>query len=226
MAEARRTADEVWLAGLGALDLARERGAAFFQSLVERARQLLPSLREARTSYRGELSPEFLELTEILVQADHASRLRLETIIESMLPQTVPGSTSILQARRNAEARARMLGEFGVLTSAQVAEMARSRAKNKAALANRWKQEGRIFSVAFQGTACFPAFQFDYEGRPLEAVASVIRALSDQSSEWELALWFISANGWLGGRRPVDLLSTDPRAVAKAAEHEASGLVY
>lgn len=149
-----------------------------------------------------------------------------ERLIESMLPPTVPSTARVLQARRNALAREALLQDFGALTSAEVADLAGSRASNKAALANRWKQEGRIFPVTHHGQTLFPSYQFDAEGQPRPAVAEVLSTLGQQSRDWELAIWFISSSGWLGGRRPVDLLDSDPEAVIQAARHEAFDLVF
>jgi hypothetical protein len=93
-------------------------------------------------------------------------------------------------------------------------------------LANRWRQEGQIFSVTYQGQTLYPAFQLDADGQPRPVIAEVIRTLGSTSADWELAIWFISYTGWLGGRRPVDLLDSDPEAVAEAARSEAAELFY
>jgi hypothetical protein len=160
---------------------------------------------------------------EVISSREPQVRHRFEPgrLIESMLPPTVPSAPAVLQARRNALAR-----EFGAFTSAEVAGLAGSKAANKAALANRWKQEGRIFSVTHHGTTYYPGFQFDGEGRPLPVIAEVIRRLGARSGEWELALWLTSPTGWLDGRRPVDLLESEPDEVAQAAEREAEGLFF
>lgn len=153
----------------------------------------------------------------------------MERLIEAMLPPLhalLPDTVAVLQARRNAEARTSLLQEFGALTSAQVADLAGSRASNRAALANRWKQEGRIFSVSYEGATLYPAFQFDAERRPRPVISEVIRALGSESTDWETALWFTTNVGWLDGKRPVDLLESDPAAVAEAARSEAAELVY
>jgi HSP20 family molecular chaperone IbpA len=167
------------------------------------------------------------ELTELLLGAERLHRERVEGLIQSLLPPaTIPSAVAILQARRNAEAREALFQEFGALTSSEVAELAGSEAKNRAALANRWKQEERIFSVTRHGLTLFPGFQFDEQGRPKPVIAEVIRALGDEGSQWELALWFTKASGWLGGRRPVDLLDDEPQVVIEAANHEAAGIVF
>jgi len=128
----------------------------------------------------------------------------------------------ISQLRRNAEARKAFLDEFGTLTSKEVAELAGSRATNRAALANRWKAEGRIFAVETGGHTLFPAFQFsEIDGQPRPVIAEVLTALGHEYSGWQTALWFSGRNGWLGAERPVDLLRSAPGAVAEAAQHVA-----
>ncbi|HZF08808.1 MAG TPA: hypothetical protein VFE33_08475 [Thermoanaerobaculia bacterium] len=128
----------------------------------------------------------------------------------------------VLRLRRNAEARKAFLDEFGTLTSKEVAELAGSRATNRAALANRWKVEGRIFAVETGGQTLFPAFQFsEDDGQPRPIIAKILAALGHQYSGWQTALWFSGRNGWLGAQRPVDLLRSAPGAVAEAAQHVA-----
>ena len=135
-------------------------------------------------------------------------------------------SAAVLQARRNAQARSELLDEFGALTSAEVADAAGSRAGNRSALANRWRDEGRVFAVRVGDQQLYPAFQFGEDGRPLEAVVAALALLGPGGlSDWQTALWFTSPNGWLGGRRPVDLLGEEPAAVAGAAEREVGELV-
>jgi hypothetical protein len=140
-------------------------------------------------------------------------------LAEAMTPDiAVPSPPIVLQARRNAEARTRLLTEFGALTAAQVAELAGSEARNTSALAGRWRREGRILAVDHHGTTYYPSFQFDAEGRPKAVVADVLKRLnSPEITPWQQALWFTTANGWLNGRRPVDLLDDEPQAVLAAA---------
>lgn len=163
-------------------------------------------------------------LTNLIVHAREPERL-----IEALMPAglEVPTPAAVLQARRNAEARTALLDEFGALRSHEVAELAGSRASNRAALANRWRAEQRVVAVPVGDELLYPGFQFTEEGRPHPTVASAIGALrSDPTvSDWQAALWFAGANGWLGGRRPVDLLDDEPQAVIDAARREAEELV-
>jgi hypothetical protein len=143
----------------------------------------------------------------------------VEDLAAAMTPDVpVPTPSVVLQARRNAEARASMLEEFGALTAAEVADLAGSEAKNTSALAGRWRREGRLLAVEHRGNLYYPGFQFDSAGKPKPVIAGVLRYLGSQDvSPWQQALWFSTANGWLRGRRPVDLLDDEPDAVVAAA---------
>lgn len=149
-------------------------------------------------------------------------------VLEALAPKD-RGSLSaaaVLQARRNAEARRGFLDEFPALTSTEVADAANSRAANRASLANRWREEGKVFAVRLGDQQLYPAFQFDDHGRPLQVLARVLEHLSDGGlTDWQTALWFTSPTGWLGARRPVDLLTDQPDAVVEAAAHEVGELV-
>ncbi len=151
----------------------------------------------------------------------------LHDLVDSLTPDLrVPSAAAVAQARRNALARAELAREFGLLTSAEVAELAGSRARNRAALANRWTKEGRVFAVPHGGQLLWPGFQFDAQGQPRPVVAEVLRSFADEPSPWALALWFTSHTGWLDGRRPVDLLETEPGAVVEAARAENEPVVF
>lgn len=135
---------------------------------------------------------------------------------------TPPSAAEVAHLRRNAEARTAFLAEFGTLTSAEVAQLAGSNAANRAALANRWKAEGRIFAVETGGQTLFPAFQFsDDNGQPRPIIAEILAVLQPRLSGWQTALWFTGRNGWLGAKRPVDVLASDPSTVVEAARQEA-----
>jgi hypothetical protein len=152
---------------------------------------------------------------------------QMDRLIESMMPPSaVPLPPQVLQARRNAEARDALLREFGAMTSAQIGERAGSKSPNRAALAHRWKSDGRIFAVSHQGLNYFPGFQFTEDGQPVEIIKDVLHLLGNKLAPWELALWFTRRNGWLSGRRPVDFLRTEPEEVLLAAAREAEELVF
>jgi hypothetical protein len=211
------------------------------QQTVDRPAQLevreLHDLDEIRTVAK-ELSPErtvvlvgrpgsdrSLQALRSVFEAWAKQRRTAAELVDALMPrfQDLPGQAAVLQARRNAEARRDLLESYGAVTSGGVAELAGSKAKNRAALANRWRSEGRVFAVPVGDELVYPLFQFSEEGRPLPVVAETLAALdrSGDLSAWQRALWFASANGWLAGRRPVELLERDPDAVVEAARREA-----
>jgi small subunit ribosomal protein S3 len=150
-----------------------------------------------------------------------------QRMIASMIPpSTIPLPAQVLQARRNAEAREKLLQEFGALKSTDIGDIAGSKASNRAALAHKWKSDRRVFSVVHGSGTYFPGFQFTPEGQPLRVIADILAVLGHIRSDWELALWFTASNGWLGGQRPVDLLLTSPDRVVDAARREAEDRVF
>ena len=135
-------------------------------------------------------------------------------------------AAALLQARRNAAARQQFLDEFPSLNSAEVADAALSKASNRASLANRWRDEGKVFAIRVGDQQVYPAFQLDEQGRPHDVIARILSALRPgQLSDWQIALWMTSPTGWLGGRRPVDLLVDEPSKVLEAAQREVGELV-
>jgi hypothetical protein len=135
-------------------------------------------------------------------------------------------AAALLQARRNAAARQQFLDEFPSLNSAEVADAAMSKASNRASLANRWRDEGKVFAIRVGDQQLYPAFQLDEQGRPLDVIASILDTLRPgHLSDWQIALWMTSPTGWLGGRRPVELLADEPSLALEAAEREVGELV-
>lgn len=203
----------------------------------------LPGLRDWIESVGGEsaiaASPALVELLQVVRNAlAHHMRVvvqiapvgprdedisewrnQLEQLVQQMTPElSLPSEPKLRQARRNAEARTQLLQEFGALTGDQIGEE-HSQAQNRHALAARWRKEGRVFGVPYRGQTLYPAFQFDaVSGEVKPAIRDVLAQLPrDRMSEWESALWWTAANGWLGGRRPVDALDDEPDAVSAAA---------
>ena len=163
--------------------------------------------------------PQDIDIAVVYRGAMRAAE-EVEDLTAAMTPDiSIPTPPVVLQARRNAEARAALLEEFGALTASEVADLAGSEAKNTSALAGRWRREGRLLAVEHHGTVYYPGFQFDGFGKPRPEIADVLQYLSSPDvTPWQQALWFTSANGWLGGRRPVDLLDDEGNAVVAAAK--------
>lgn len=161
------------------------------------------------------LLPAIEQLAERLAWESAREERVLDALIEDVGTRVL-GEPRVVQLQRQAQARENFLHKFPTLTSAEIAAVNGSTARNASALANRWKAEGRIFAVTAGRTDLYPAFQFGDDGKPLPGVAEVIRTFQGQN-EWALALWFAAPSGWLGGRTPASLLRGDPTAVAVAA---------
>jgi hypothetical protein len=173
---------------------------------------------------RDGTAPERARLAAIRATLEAAIRTgQLERIIDALLPHEVPPLSSVWHAQRNAEVRLAFVVEHGAWTAGEVADRAGSQATNRSALASSWRAAGRVLAIEWNSSTLFPAFQFDARVQPRPTVAAVLTHLRAAGlSDWQQALWFNTATGWLDDRRPVDLLDTDPTAVvdAAAAFHE------
>jgi hypothetical protein len=158
-------------------------------------------------------------LDERLTASDAQDAAMLDVLTPA---SEVPTPARILQLRRNAVARHALVQEFGLYSSTELAELRAATTENPSSEPGRWLRERRIFAVPGGGDRRFPGFEFDDSGRPLAAIKPVLALLAPGLRGWELALWFSGANVALGGRRPVDLLGSDPDAVAEAARYEAT----
>ena len=70
------------------------------------------------------------------------------------------------------------------------------------------------------GVDYYPAFQISSPvAQVIVAQVLDLFARDPKRTDWQNALWFVSANGWLRGAAPVDLLDRDPDRVLAAARH-------
>ncbi len=92
-----------------------------------------------------------------------------------------------------------------------------------------WETRREIFSID-QGSAgeLFPVFAFDQTTylRPHEAISEVLDILGNIGSTLFIASWFISANSYLDGQCPKDLLGEDPEWVIEAARDAIAGCTH
>ncbi|HEV7642092.1 MAG TPA: hypothetical protein VGO39_14595 [Gaiellaceae bacterium] len=131
-------------------------------------------------------------------------------------------ATLAAQVEANVEMRSRFLRQFGAFSGEDIGRLAGSRSARPGRLAASWAAQGKIFDLRAQGRRLYPQFQLDpafgYAPRPI--MAEVLHVLDDRLSGWDLALWFATPRGWLGGRRPVDLLGSGNEAeIVGAARH-------
>jgi hypothetical protein len=159
-----------------------------------------------------------------IIEDRHAARFR--SIIEALVPDVPPPRHKLIEARMTAEARKRVIETGEWMTAAQIAEMAGYSSSNPSAQPNKWKRDGQIFAIHHRGTDYFPGYAFDAstDYRPAKGLARVLEVFRGNKDDWGLAYWFASVNSFLGGKRPQDLLISEPDRVVAAAEDEVAGV--
>jgi hypothetical protein len=130
-----------------------------------------------------------------------------------MEPDSVEQLSSMLQA----DAWQRVLGGTEWLTERQL--MCRLGGAEAHALVAQWRRERRIFTLKIDGEERFPRYLFDACYHPVPAAQTVLEILSEYPEEtW--AAWFESVSGFLGGKRPREILQADPQQAIAAARDQ------
>ena len=87
---------------------------------------------------------------------------------------------------------------------------------------SEWETNKMIFAVNCFEKLLYPTFQFE-ANRPNPVIKEILRELPDHMNSWQIAFWFESNNGWLGGDIPKESLDrVDELMVAaqqKALKH-------
>lgn len=146
-------------------------------------------------------------------QVTTLSRARdvVEAATEVVPPAVLTAIAEQEQRWREIEAR------YGLLDSAQVSDLSRSRATNRAEYASNLHRRHKALAVRRNGRLRFPGFQFDRNGRVYPAIPRIIGAVSSEGwSPESITLWMDSPNGYLGGQTPIDRIE-DTDAVLDAA---------
>ncbi len=139
---------------------------------------------------------------------------RTERLIDEMLPRRwwgAPSDEGLNHAHRNALARTEFVETHDMWASDDIADLNHSEAKNRAALAAKWRAEGRIFGVGYAGQLLHPVWQFQWDHKPKPIVAELLSVLTPHLKGWEVAMWFDTPNGWLDGEGPLHLDRRRPR---------------
>ncbi|UIA84529.1 hypothetical protein LU631_20275 [Erwinia tracheiphila] len=161
-------------------------------------------------------------------QQQHQSRVTLERLAEALVPPVPTSPHIIKEVAMLVKARKGVLESGDWLTAAEITELAQLSTANPSAQPNKWKKAGRIFAIHHNGVDYFPAYGLNKdEGfRPLKSMAHVIEVFNDYKDGWGMAFWFLSANSFLGGERPQDMLATQPERVIEAARDEIHGVEH
>ncbi|OWS74259.1 MULTISPECIES: hypothetical protein [Pantoea] len=152
----------------------------------------------------------------------------LEQLASAMLPR-VPASPHLLkEAAMLLEARNAVLESGNWLSAAEVAQLAGLSSTNPSAQPNKWKKSGQIFAINHNGIDYFPDYGLDRDThfRPVKPLAQILRIFAGHKDSWAIALWFLSNNSFLAGKRPQDLLLTEAQRVIDAALDEMEGITH
>jgi hypothetical protein len=115
-------------------------------------------------------------------------------------------NAEMVQERWNDEAVEAALAEFGEISDADLA--AAGFHSGNAPLSFEWRGRVRHSALPYAGGAVRPA------------VARVLDALHGELGPRASLLWLTGSCGYLEGRRPVDLLKSEPDEVVRAARHQ------
>lgn len=149
-------------------------------------------------------------------------RESIERLVDVLMPRTPPSPRLLKEAVMLVQARKAVLESGDWLTAAEVAQLAELSTRNPSAQPNKWKKQGQIFAINHGGVDYFPGYGLDRNAgfRPSKVMAKVIEILARNKDSWGMAYWFRSDNSFLGGKRPQDLLASEPERVIEAAMDE------
>lgn len=176
-------------------------------------------------------------LTALATFQGHKKSHTLPVAVEAHGKANVVKKTDVKTAEKTFEARNAnrlkelkntILEDSHWLLSREVSELIGSgvAVKNPSAVPNRWKQGKKIFALPCDGKDLYPKYALDEGGQPLPVLKKILTLFSDTKTPWSLAIWFGSPNGWLGGKKPKDLLTAKPEEVYKAAQLEMEGPLH
>lgn len=167
---------------------------------------------------RAEVQQELLGIARAIVQLRRARReVKRDQLVQMFVGDVSPTPVDMDRARLEAQAWRQILSGGEWLTAAEVGELANLGAGNPVATVNRWKKDRKIFAITRDGRDYFARYALGTDFRPLPAVVAVLKILPWQSGE-RLAAWFESTSSFLGGKRPREVLASDPMWVARAAQ--------
>jgi hypothetical protein len=192
-------------------------------------RVLMVTFEHLKPSHLDTVTETFANMASMLSTfVAHRDREDLERLADVLVPRTPPSPRLLRETAMLVRARNAVLESGDWLTAAQVAQLAGLSTRNPSAQPNKWKKQGQIFAIHHGGVDYFPGYGLDPDAgfRPLKSLSKVIDVFDETKDGWGLAYWFRSDNSFLGGKRPQDLLATEPERVIAAAEDELQEIAH
>lgn len=211
-----------------------------------------PDAHKARSDSKNDVGNSSLrkKLTEMINDpaVDPNAAMQMLTIAWDMVTKSATGKISTIQAdvdsdngdsvasifadfpefqarneERKQDLRQYILADAIWLTSTELSDKAGFKNRNRSAGPNGWKQRGKIFAINVDGHDRYPAYALDEAYQPLKILKDILTVFGDNTSAWSIASWMGTANSWLGGKKPKDVMKQEPAAVLHAALTEKAG---
>lgn len=126
-------------------------------------------------------------------------------------------SPHLSAVERRIALRNQLRQEVALITVDKWKEWSGASGKNPSAALGKHKREGRLFAVLDNDRDFYPMFQFSEDAKPKPAIAQVLERVPEAARGWPLLSWFNAGNVFLKDQKPMDVIDSDPKAVADAA---------
>ncbi|APX91766.1 hypothetical protein BWR19_01745 [Halomonas sp. 1513] len=149
-------------------------------------------------------------------------------MIEAYAEMMPLDNTDPLQAKMIRNARKAALESTRWLTAQEIGELAGLTSSNPSVQASKWTRDHRIFTITRGNVVLYPAYALDTAKgyRPVKGMRPILELFGDRKDGWGLAYWFSSVNSHLGGKRPQDLVASQPDRVLAAAQQEIAEVAH
>lgn len=153
----------------------------------------------------------------LTVRPERRARVRRQ-LVDLLVGDVALTPVDMKRARLEAQALRAIRHGTEWLTAGEIADLADLGPANPIATVSRWKQQRRIYALRQGGRDYYPKYALGPDFRPLAAMKEIMRVLAGYDPEL-LAGWFDSTSRFLGGKRPRELLATEPEKVLAAARN-------
>jgi hypothetical protein len=146
----------------------------------------------------------------------------VKALVDLLTPKSVAPAHLVREAEMIADAKKVILESGDWLNVVELAKIAGLSQTNPNAQPWKWKKKKQIFTIDHAAGELYPGYALDEREnyRPRKGLQPILELFGASMNGWGLALWFMSANGMLGGKAPKDVLAKDPEKVLIAARHE------
>ena len=141
-----------------------------------------------------------------------------DQLVDLLVGEVALTPVDVKRARLEAKALRAIRHSTEWLTSAEIADLAELWPANPVGIVSRWKQQGRLYALRHGGKDYYPKYALGPDFHPLPVIKEILAVLSGYDPEL-LAGWFDSTSRFLRGRRPRELVATEPAKVLAAARN-------